>query len=372
VRAAIVHDWFQGYYGAERAVDAIFEVLGQMTQAPVDIHTFSATKDSLPPALAQSIVRESRLANLPLIRSRDGSSGRWRYLLPYMPRYFDRLDLEPYDVVVSSSHACAAGVRTREDASHVCYCYTPMRYVWLADAERDRVSGLAAAGLGLFRSRLRRFDLAASRRPDTYVAISQAVRERIQRIYGRDAVVIHPPVDVEGLRVDRERESDHFLWVQRLVAYKQPIVVAEAFRQLPYRLTMVGIGPLEAKLREVMPPNVELYGWLDRPELVTLFSRAAGFVHIGEEDFGIAMVEALAAGVPVIALRRGGALDIVRDGIDGILIDEPTSEAVRTAVREVASRDWDSAALAERAASFAPARFAERFRAHLEEVVRAA
>jgi len=369
LRTAIVHDWFQGFHGSERAAEAIRGLLADSSGQPADVFTFTAAKDLLPPDLAAAIVQESRLAGLPLLRQRGHDQGRWRYLLPYMPRYFDRLDLEAYDIVVSSAHACAAGVRTRSDAAHVCYCYTPMRYLWLAETEQDRIRGLAATGMRLWRSRLRRHDLEASRRPDSYVAISTAVRERIRRFYGRDAIVIHPPVDTGRLRPDREREEKHFLWVHRLVAYKQPLVVAEAFRNLPYRLTMVGVGPLEAELRAMKPPNVELHGWVEDEELRTLYERAASFIHVGEEDFGITMVEALAAGAPVIALNRGGAVDIVRHGVDGVLIDDATPQSVREGVRTVASRDWDPAALSKRADTFSQDRFSERFSAHLTDVI---
>src|SRR5207253_7593144 len=159
-----------------------------------------------------------------------------------------------------------------------------------------------------------------------------AVRDRIRRFYGRDATVVPPPVDVAAFDPTKPREGDHFLWVHRLVAYKRPQIVAEAFRGLPYTLTMVGVGPLEHELRAGLPPNVELLSWLDRPELVDRFERAAGFLHVGEEDFGISMVEALAAGAPVIALDKGGAKDIVRPGVDGVLLPEVTVDAIRSAV----------------------------------------
>ena len=277
-----------------------------------------------------------------------------------MPRYFAGLDLDAYDLVISSSHACAVNVRPREDATHVCYCYTPIRYAWMPDTEARRVGGLRGAGLRAMRGRLRRIDLEASRRPDGYVAISEAVRERIRRFYGRDAAVVHPPVDVDDFDPRAAKEPGHFLWAHRLVAYKQPEVVIEAFRGLPYRLTMVGVGPLEAELRTSLPENVELLGWVSREELAALYARASGFVHVGEEDFGITMVEALASGTPVVGLDAGGARDIVRPGDDGVLVAEATPESVRAAVREVAEREWDRDALAARAAEFSHERFLER------------
>jgi glycosyltransferase involved in cell wall biosynthesis len=344
--AAIVHDWFQGFHGSERVVEAMRAgVFG----GKADVLTFHAARELLPEQLADAIVKESRIAALPGIRQRGHDPGRWRYLLPWMPFYYRLLDVSRYDVVVSSSHAC----------------YTPMRYAWLPTLESGRVSGLKRTGLAALTAPLRELDLAASRRPDSYVAISEAVRERIRRFYGRDAAVIHPPVETHRISPSKPKDQDQFLWVHRLVGYKHPLVVAEAFRGLPWRLVMVGVGPLEGALKADLPPNVELRGWLDREELIALYEESAGFLHVGEEDFGITMVEALAAGTPVIGLDRGGARDIVRRDVDGLLIDAPTVEKVRAGVREVAARNFDPATLAEGAQRFSYERFASQMRDHV-------
>ncbi len=360
---AIAHDWFQGMHGSERVVDLIRSGLFRDERQP-DIFTFAAAREVLPEELARCIVRESRLGSLPGIRQVGHDGGRWRYLLPYMPHYFASLDLSAYDLVIASSHACAINVRPREDALFVCYSHTPMRYAWLPRTDARRGGAL---GLRLFGGYLRRTDLSASRRPDAFAANSGAVRDRIRRFYGRDATVIHPPVDVADLDDSQEKESGHFLWVHRLVPYKQPELVAEAFRGLPYRLTMVGVGPLEGRLRKRLPPNVELLGWVSRDELAALYGRASGFIHVGEEDFGISMVEALAAGTPVVALDAGGARDIVRAGTDGVLIERPELGELQAAVREVAQRSWDRHALRSRALEFSADRFLEQMRAWLDE-----
>ncbi|HEU5477297.1 MAG TPA: glycosyltransferase [Gaiellaceae bacterium] len=364
---AIVHDWFQGMHGSERVVETIRSGLFGAGREP-EILTFAAARDLLPEELARRIVHESRFGTLPGIRQVGRESGRWRYLLPYMPHYFSSLDLSSYDVVIASSHACALNVRPRPDALFVCYCHTPMRYAWLPETDAGPVGALGGLGLRLFRGYLRRTDLAASRGPAAFAANSTAVRDRIRRFYGRDAEVIHPPVDVAELDPATEKEPGHFLWAHRLVPYKQPELVLEAFRDLPYRLTMVGVGPLEARLRKRLPPNVELLGWVSRGELAELFARASGFVHVGEEDFGITMVEALAAGTPVIALDAGGAQDIVRPGSDGVLIEQAELGQLRAAVRTVATGSWDRAALRSRALEFSTDRFLDRMRSWLDEV----
>ena len=358
-RVAIVHDWFQGYHGSERVVDAMVQEV--FSGARCDVFTFHAAHELLPERLDAAIVAESRLGRLPYIRQRGHDPGHWRSLLPYMPYYFRSLDLDRYDLVVASSHACAVQAAAATAAPSVCYCYTPMRYAWLPSTDGERAQGAKRVAMKLAGGWLRAIDRSAAARVGHYVAISSAVRERISRFYGRDADVIHPPVETEDLSPHQEKEQGHFLWVHRLVAYKHPEIVAEAFRSLPYRLTMVGVGPLEARLRSRLPPNVELRAWLTREELTQLYERASGFIHVGDEDFGITMVEALAAGVPVIGLARGGARDIVRHQEDGLLIDVPSVEAVRTAVRDLAGRHWEPQELAQRAKSFSRSRFVERF-----------
>ena len=366
-RAALVHDWFQGYHGAERVADLMRRDLFAPGHEP-DIFTFSAARELLPADLGRSIVRESRLAQLPGVRQRGHDPGRWRYLLPYMPHYFRSLDLEDYDVVISSSHACAAHVRPRPDAFHAVYCYTPMRYAWMPETDERQLGRLGQFVFGGFRAWLRKVDFEAAQRPDVYLAISTAVQDRIRRFYGRDSVVVGAPVDVDDIAPTEAKDKSMFLWVHRLVAYKRPDVVIEAFRDLPYRLTMVGIGPLEQTLRNRLPPNVELRSWVSRKELVRLYEQAVGFIHVGEEDFGITMVEALAAATPVIALNRGGARDIVRPGIDGVLIAEPDSRLLRDAVKAVATQAWDAPALVSQARSFSRRCFLDRFLEQLPDV----
>jgi glycosyltransferase involved in cell wall biosynthesis len=365
MRTALVHDWFQGFHGSERTAYAMFDVF----ERDPDVFTFHAAHELLPERLRHAIVKEARLSRLPGVRQRGHDPGRWRWLLPYMPRWFDSLDLDGYEVVVSSSHACAAGVRTPPDTLHACYCHTPMRYVWMPEAERNRVNGVKGAALRALRGRLREADRRASRRPDLYMANSTEVADRIRRFYGRDAVIVPPPVAVDDFPRDVPRDSTSFLWVHRLVAYKRPLEVAEAFRGLhDLRLTMVGLGPLEAELRAQLPPNVELLGWVPRERLAELFAGAGGFIHVGEEDFGISMVEALAAGAPVLGADAGGARDIVRPERDGVLIADPGDPAqIRRGVRELAERSWDADELRRSAGRFSEQRFRER----LAETLRA-
>lgn len=367
VRTAIVHDWFQGYHGSERVVDALRTGLFAVGHEP-DIFTFYAARALLPPELAARITHQSHLAQLPFLRQSTHGPGRWKYLFPLIPHYFRRLKLDEYRLVISSSHSFAFYVRPPAGTTHVCYCHTPMYYAWMPRSEGDRDRGLPGRLLDASRGTLQRMDRRAAQGPDHFVANSETVRRRIETFYGREAKVIHPPVDVDDFNPTLEKEPGSFLWVQRLVPHKRPELVVEAFRGLPYRLTMVGVGMLEETLRRTLPPNVELLPWLSRAELAERYARAVAFVHVGEEDFGISMVESLAAGTPVIALGTGGALDIVRDGIDGVLLPAATVEDIRRGLRRVSERDWDPASLAARALSFSRQTFLQRFSDYLVEI----
>jgi glycosyltransferase involved in cell wall biosynthesis len=368
-RVAIVHDWLQGMHGAERTVEAMLTTVFADAEF-CDVYTFHAAHDVLSPTLSAAVVRDAALARLPGIRQRHHAPGRWRMLAPYMYAWFERLPLDHYDVVVSSSHAFAVAAHPRRrDALHACYCYTPIRYVWERGIDGERVSGAQARVLDAMVGRMRRQDLRAAARPRGHIAISTAVAERIQRAYGRTAPVVHPPVELSEFRADRVRDRDHVAWVHRLTPYKRPLEVVEAFRAMPdVRLTMVGVGPLAERVRAALPPNVTLRSWIDRAELADLLGSVGAFVHVGVEDFGISMVEALASGTPVLAIDRGGALDIVRDGVNGVLVHDADAESIRAGMTRLRAMEWDPAAVAASAQDFSRERFAHQLDARLAEL----
>ena len=256
-----------------------------------------------------------------------------------------------------SSHACAKAVRVGPGVRHVVYCHTPMRYAWDFDQERGRfpapLRGVIGAGMGT----LRTWDRRSAQHVDAFIANSTAVSERIRRHYGRESVVVHPPVDTEFFSPGDETRDDIFVVAGRLVAYKEPQVVVEAFRGLDARLVVVGTGPLEAQLRKEAPPNVEIVGHVTDEHLRTLLRRARALIHMGNEDFGITMAEAIACGCPVIARAEGGALDIVVPGKNGILIEYSERGAIRRAVRGPIPSD--AIAIRASASHFSRARFRE-------------
>ena len=334
-RVAIVHDWLDTWRGGENVVA---EIVGLYPEADL-----FALVDFLPDDIrARLLGKHARTSFLQRI---PGARRHFRALLPLFPRAIESFDLGAYDLVLSSSHAVAKGVRTTRDQLHICYCYTPMRYAW--DLREQYLAGGLGRGVRgiLVRAlldRLRDWDRDASVRVDCFVGISDFIRERIRHCYGREALVIYPPVDVDffGLPDEPVAPTAHRYYVtaSRWVPYKRIDLVVAAFRDLPERrLVVVGDGPDAARVRAAAGANVEFTGEVPRERLRQLLQDARAFIFPAEEDFGILPVEAQACGTPVIAYGRGGSLETVR-GADvgqptGRFFGEQTAEAIAAAVR---------------------------------------
>jgi len=308
-----------------------------------------------------------RRAEPSLLQRVPGATAHHEWLLPLMPASWRvRRPLAEADVVVSSSHACAKAVRVAPGIPHVSYCHTPMRYAWDFDAESTRFPAKLRPFAAALMRWFRHWDRATATSVTQFVANSRAVAQRIGRAYGRDAIVVHPPVDTRFFTPgDGEGEGEYFLYVGRLVGYKRPELVCAAFAGLPYRLLVVGEGALGDSLRARASPNVTFLGKVERPELRRLYRGARALVFPAEEDFGIAMAEAQACGTPVVGLRAGGALDIVDEGSTGTLIDAPDIALLRDAVMATAGQQFDASEISARAQRFAP----ERFRLAMAEIV---
>ncbi len=355
-RIAIAHDWMTTYAGSERCVREMLRAFPN-----TQVLTTVMRPDALPPALREA--EPSFLQRLP------GAANHHEWFLPLMPMAWGlRRPLRDVDAVISSSHACANAVRVAGDVPVLCYCHTPMRYAWDFESERGRfpraVRPAARLAMGWFRG----WDYKTAARVTRFVANSHAVAERIERCYGRAADVIHPPVRTDYFRPGGER-GDEFLYAGRLVSYKRPDLAVEAFEDLPYRLNVVGSGHLADRLRAKAPPNVRFLGEVSDGELRRLYRTARALVFTGEEDFGIVMAEAQACGTPVVALGRGGALDIVEDGVTGWLVDEETPDAFRRAIRWAAVEELDRDVIRRSAERFSRFRFRAEIGAAVEDMV---
>ncbi len=320
MRIAIVHYWLLNMRGGEKVVEALCRLLPQ-----ADVFTLFYDPERISETIRRHHVRTSFLQ--PFRR-------RYRSLLPVMPLGLESFDLREYDLVISSESGPAKGVIAPSSTRHVCYCHTPMRYLWdLYPAYRNEWthSRWKRALMAPLSNYLRLWDYASAARVDEFVANSENVRRRIWRTYRRDSLVVRPPVRVETFFW--KPAEDYYLIVSELVPYKRVDAAVRAFNHNGRRLRVVGDGPEYKILRRAARSNVEFCGHVPDQELRELYARCRAFLMPGEEDFGITAVEALASGKPVIALARGGALEIVPE-FGGLLYDEP--EGLLTAIER-----WD-------------------------------
>lgn len=354
MRVALVHDWLLTMGGAERVLEAIAEMY---PDAP--IFSLVANPAALSPALAARVHIESRLAQLPHAR-------RWyRRYLPLMPWAVEHLPLGDFDLVLSDCSAVSKGVRTRPGAVHVSYIHTPMRYLWdLESSYRQEAGPFERLAMSATFPRLRRWDFAAAQRPTQLMANSQAVAARIQAHYSRPSVVVPPPVDVERFSPNEPRGGYHLV-LSRLVAYKRFDLAVDAANRLQLPLLVAGEGPERERLERLAGPTVKLVGRPSDEEAARLLERAEALWLPGEEDFGIVMAEALAAGTPVVAYGAGGARDIVEDGATGVLFFEQTAESLIEALQRLAGLPIDRRQLRQAALRFG----VEHFRARYQAVV---
>ncbi len=360
IPAVLVHDWLTGMRGGEKVLE---QIAHDYPDAP--IHTLFHFPGTVSDELESHPIHTTFLQRAPLLHS------KYRYYLPLYPRAIESLQLPPSRLVLSTSHAVAKGVRKPPGARHICYCHTPMRYVWdQQDAYFPPGGGPIAALRRLLLARLRRWDLATVDRVDSYLANSSFVAERIRRYYDRPAEVLHPPVDTDFFVPDPAARREAFcLFVSALAPYKRVDLAVEACSRLGIELRVVGGGPERARLeRGSAGSPVRFLGRVPAAELRHLYRTAMCFVQPGVEDFGISAVEALACGCPVVALGRGGATDIVENDRHGVLYDgEGQPTAVAEAIDKTRNMRFNLLDLRHRAEGFSAARFRVRFKQLLAE-----
>lgn len=264
---------------------------------------------------------------------------KWRLFAPLMPRAVESLKVPSSQVLISNCYTVIKGLITKPETLHICYCHTPTRSLWLPNLDERPYEGniIKRSIASQMAHNLRLWDFAAARRPDIFVANSKNIRKRIKKFYRRDAAVIYPPVNVNKFKiVDRNEVGDYFLFVSRLIPYKKADLAVSTFNQLELSLKIAGDGPERKKLERMAGKNVEILGYVDDKKLVDLLAHCRAFIFPAEEDFGIAPVEAMASGRPVIALGRGGALETVVDGETGIFFKEQTIDSLAGAIKRFA------------------------------------
>lgn len=354
---AITHEWLTVPGGSEKVVLAMLDLFPQ-----AEIFTSIYEPDPWPAQITERPVHVSFLNRIPRAHR------IYPKLLPLMNRAFESFDLSGFDLILSSNHSCAKNVFAPPGALHVCYCHTPMRHAWEPRFLEGETGPIPPALLKPMLARLRRQDLAASARPDYFVANSQHVAHRISKYYGRDARVIHPPVDVAPLLAMPRSDGDYYLYMGRVIPYKRPDLAVAACRKLGRKLIVAGGGRATDRLRKLAGPDTEFRGEVSDAEVRALLAGARALLFPGEEDFGIVPVEAQAAGTPVIAYGVGGARESVIDGETGILFDEQSETALVQAIERFEAASLSEERIRDNARRFAPERFEEEFAAFLDEV----
>lgn len=362
-RVALVHYWIISMRGGERVLEQMVRLYPN-----ADIFTHIVDRSNISETLLSRPIHETFIARLP------GARRHYQKYLGLMPRALEELDLSGYDLVISSESGPAKGVIARSDATHVCYCHSPMRYIWDQYPQyRASLKGPARLYFSHIAHGLRQWDVASSARVDRFVANSRFVAKRIARTYNREAVVVHPPVDIDAFRpAPSAKERSYYLFVSELVRYKRADLVIEAFRRLKRPLKIVGSGELFTRLAADLPDNVELLGRLALPELVNVYQGARALIFPPEEDFGIVPVEAMACGTPVLAYGSGGARETVVDGITGLFFPEQSVDAIIGAIAAFEEREsfFDSRRIAAHAAKFGEERFRDELSAVIDDARR--
>ena len=365
-RVALVHDWLTGMRGGEKVLEAALELFPQ-----AEIYTLIHRPDRVSDLINSRRIHVSALDCLP------GVSRYYRYLLPLMPWAIQGFELGDYDLVLSFNHCVAKGVSLtphpgRRPPLHICYCHTPMRYVYdqFHDYFADGSRGWLRFAAGLLRPALMRWDKKTSRGVDYFVANSENVRRRIQKAYGRDAAVIYPTADTEFFRpspVPRGAES-YYLVVGALVAYKRVDLAIAACRKLGVPLKIVGVGTEGHRLQDrAAGAAVEFLGWQSGEALRELYRNCEAFLFPADEDFGITAVEAMACGRPVIAYKKGGALETVLEGVTGIFFETQTATALADAMRRAKAVRFDCETIRSHALKFDDKRFKDGFASFVRE-----
>jgi glycosyltransferase involved in cell wall biosynthesis len=360
MKVAIVHYWLVGMRGGERVIEALCDLY---PQADIFTHVYA-------PEMISDKIRKHKIIPS-FINSLPRAKKMYKTYLPLMPMALEHLDLRGYDLIISSESGPAKGVMASAGAIHVCYCHTPMRYIWNMYHEYRQSAGrLTRMVMPVFAHYLRMWDVTSAHRVDSFVANSSTVAARIRRYYGASAEVIYPPIDVGAFQIaEPAKIGDFYLMAGELVSYKRPDLAVKAFNEMGLKLVVIGGGEMLEELRGMSGPTVEVLGPQTFEVLKDHYSRCQALIFPGEEDFGMVPVEAMASGRPVIAFGRGGAMETVVDGETGIFFHEQSVQAIIAAVERFENFKVDSIKISEHARKFAKEHFLSKFKLHVDALM---
>jgi glycosyltransferase involved in cell wall biosynthesis len=358
-RIALIHDWLTGMRGGEKVLEVLCEIF-----PGADLYTLIHTPGQVSPLIERRKIYTSFLQKIP------GIGRSYRYFLPLMPQAIERFDFGDYDLMISTSHCVAKGAIPGPRTQHWSYCHTPMRYIWdqFDDYFGPGRAGFAVRGsMRLMRRYLQKWDVKTVGRVHRYFANSQNVQQRIERIYHREAEVIYPPVDVDFFSQqpnleDVEATPPFYLIVSALAPYKRVDLAVSAFNRLEKQLLIIGDGPDYKRLRAQAGPNINFTGWVGPEQLRWHYARCQALLFPGEEDFGIVPLEAMAAGRPVLAYRKGGALETVLEGKTGVFFDRQIPEDLLSALQKLESQRFNPDEIQQHTRRFSRQRCLEAFR----------
>lgn len=343
MRVALVHDHLMQEGGAEKVLRVFKEVY-----AKAPIFTLLYNPSRMEKDLASWDIRTSFLQKIPVLRN------RYRWLLPFMPAATESYDFSDYDVILSSSSAFAKGIITRPGTTHICYCHTPTRYLWSdthSYVEELSTNRLVKAMLPMVLHKMRVWDRMSADRVDAFIANSETVAERIRKYYDREAEVIYPPVETSKFSIAKKK-GEYFLAGGRLVPYKRFDIIIEAFNRMGLPLIIFGDGPLYDEYVRMAKPNIRFAGRVSDERKAELYAEAKAFINPQEEDFGITAVEAMASGTPVIAYRKGGAMETVLENDTGVFFDTQEWEDLAATVIRFDEMTFDPQKIREHALTF--------------------
>lgn len=364
MNVAFVHDWLVTWRGGEKVLAAL---AGLYPEAP--IYTLFYDRAAMP-----DVITSRRVIAHPLL---DKAKRLRKALLPLMPRAIESFDLSSYDLIVSTSSCVAHGAVKRKDAKHLCYLHSPMRYIW--DQQQEYLDSLrhvpgAATAIRALTPRLRAWDVASAQedRVSRFVANSAFVAERARRFYGREAGVIHPPIELGRFRPAAGLRGGYFLAAGAMVSYKRFDLAIAACEQLGHPLVVAGKGPMEGALRKLAGKNTRFVIDPDDEAFVALMQGAKAFLFPGVEDFGMTAVEAMACGTPLVAFNAGGARDFIVPGLNGAFFDEPTAAALAAALTAFVPAAYDAAKIRAYAEAYGLSGFQEKIRAEIAALLKGA
>lgn len=358
---ALVHDWLTGMRGGEKVLEVLCELYPDAT-----LFTLLHNKGAMSKTIEQMKIKTSFVDKLPLKKE------QYRNYLPLFPKAIESFDFTGFDLIISTSHCVAKGAIPSTDALHICYCHTPMRYIWEMYDEyfgKGRAGFVTRAAMSYFAPRLREWDVRTSNRVHHFVANSSNVADRIRRYYKREADIIYAPVDTSLFKLS-EKDEGYYLIVSALVPYKRVDLAIEVFNKLGDKLVIVGKGPETDKLKAIALKNIEFLGWQSDEELAKLYAGCRALIFPGVEDFGIVPLEAMACGKPVVAFAQGGALETVVEEGDrrtGIFFYEQTVSALTDAVMNLRKTSLNPQIIHSHAEQFDRTKFKEKLHAYITE-----